>query len=100
MSGNRAQGFSYKRGNRTVTVQRTDKGVTLIDGRPTDIPYNKLKAGARNMPGYTELSDADLGKKRENRSKDYNSHDYEHGLGKGGETRGKAKLVYRPRRGA
>ncbi|MFQ8841841.1 MAG: hypothetical protein ACLR8P_13910 [Clostridium fessum] len=33
----KSTGFSYKRGNRTVTVQRTAAGVTLVDGRPSKV---------------------------------------------------------------
>lgn len=39
----KSTGFSYKRGNRTVTVQRTAAGVTLVDGRPSKVDFNTLR---------------------------------------------------------
>lgn len=88
-------GFSYKRGSRTVTVQRTAGGVTLVDGKPSKIDFDTLRKNVSRKDGFKILTAADLAKARERRHENYQKHDYEV-LTNG--TRGKGKTVYRPRK--
>ncbi len=74
-------GFSYKRGNRTVTVQRTAAGVTLVDGRPSKVDFNTLRKNMSQKDGFKNLTAADLQKARERRYENHKGHDYELGVG-------------------
>ena len=94
--GGSSIGFEYKSGGKTVTVQKTTAGVTLVNGKPSKMNYDNLKTSARAKEGYKDLSGADLSARRTQRYKDFNSHDEE----LLGNTRGKRKIVYRQRRNA
>ena len=85
------EGFSYTSGGKTLKIQKTTTGMVLVNGQPKNVSYEKLKAKAKTQSGYTELSGKELAKARNDRYKDYNSHDYE----LVDNTRGKKKLVYR-----
>lgn len=93
-SGLREHGFQYQdpRTGRTVTMQKTGAGVTLLDGKPTKVDYQKVLNSAKTKPGFRTLDHKDLEKKRHDRYSD--KHDYE----LLDDTRGKKKLIYRPRK--
>lgn len=77
--GSSSVGFQFKIGSRTVTVQKTATGVTLVDGAVRKkYDYDKLKDAAKSKEGYKELSMADIAAMHEKRR---NKPDYEHGLG-------------------
>ncbi|MGN0400903.1 MAG: hypothetical protein ACI4HQ_01420 [Acetatifactor sp.] len=94
-SGIGEKGFSFKRGNRTIVIQRTSAGVVLFDGKPIKLDYKTAYKNAKNQDGFKELSAKELQEMREKSYKDYNSHDYEV-LPNG--VRGKRKLIIRERR--
>ncbi|WP_147353136.1 hypothetical protein [Clostridium sp. AF35-15] len=79
----KSTGFSYKRGNRTVTVQRTAAGVTLVDGSPRKVDYDTLRKNMSQKEGFKNLTAKDLQEKRERRFEDHKGRDYELGLGIG-----------------
>lgn len=88
-------GFSYTGKNgKTVTVQKTSAGVTLVNGKPSKADYSALLKGAKSQDGFSRLSSSRLAERRRQRYEDYNSHDHE----LLGNTRGKGKTVYRPKR--
>lgn len=91
-------GFSYKNQNgKTVTMQINKAGIFLINGSPnknmTSKTYTAMYEAQKNTTDFKKLSSKDLDKIRDDRYKEYNSHDYE--LIETGKGRGK---VYRPRR--
>lgn len=89
------RGFEYKSGTRSVVVQKTLTGVTLVNGSPSKVDFETLQKAAKSKTGYKELAARDLENRRHERYRDYNSHDYET-LPNG--RRGVGKTVYRPRR--
>lgn len=91
-------GFSFKNQNgKTVTMQITQNGVILMNGSPnksvTAQKYKAIYEAQKNTTDFKTLSSKDLQKIRDDRYKDYQSHDYE--LINTGKGRGK---VYRPKR--
>lgn len=67
----------------------------LVNGTlNSSMNYKKLLQAAKEKPDFKKLSDAQFKEQRENRYKDYQSHDYEL-IG----NKGARKSVYRSRRG-
>lgn len=91
-------GFSFKNQNgKTVTMQITQSGVILVNGSSnksmTAQKYKAMYEAQKNTADFKTLSSKDLQKIRDDKYKDYQSHDYE--LINTGKGRGK---VYRPKR--
>ena len=93
--------FNLRGSGKKFIVQKTKTGQVLVNGQPRkDVDYETLKKSSMQQPGFKELTDAEIRKRRRKRNKERaNKPDYEMGYGKGwNDTRGRGKRIYRPRR--
>lgn len=98
--GKGVQAFSYSANGRTMYVQRGAGGLVLLNGQAkSGLNFDSLVKKASTQSGFKTFTAKEVKAKQETRYKNYNSHDYEAGTGKGANTRGMSKLVYRPKRG-
>lgn len=95
----------FKRFRITLTAERcifsvVRGGLVLLNGQAKrGLNFDSLVRKAATQSGFKTFTAKEVKSKQETRYKNYNEHDYEAGTGKGANTRGMSKLVYRPKRG-
>ena len=82
-SGRKSPEFSYKIGNRTMKVEKTASGVTLVNGTPSKVGYDAHVKVAKKNGTYERKSGGTFRAERKKDREKRSNVDYEHGLGTG-----------------
>ncbi len=82
-SGGKSPEFSYKIGNRTMKVEKTAAGVTLVNGTPSKVGYDAHVKVAKKNGTYERKSGGTFRTERAKQREERKNVDYEQGLGTG-----------------
>lgn len=80
-NGGKSPEFSYKIGNKTMKVEKTSAGVTLVDGRPSKISYDAHLKVAKKNGTYSRRTTGTFAAERAKHRSDKAHTDYEQGVG-------------------